>query len=114
MALDYSIIGSRIKTIRKKKRITQATLAEALEVSVSTISRFERGDLKINLPRLNQISEILGVKEGEILNGCSFTSPQYLNPDITKLLSDSSPKNQKLIYAIAKTINDVLPDLLEQ
>jgi len=113
MALDYSIIGSRIQTIRKKKRITQATLAEALEVSVSTISRIERGDLKISLPRLNQISERLGVKEGEILNGTSFTSPLYLNTDMAKLLKDSSPQNQKLIYAVAKTINDVLPDLFK-
>lgn len=114
MALDYSIIGNRIQTIRKRKRITQATLAEALNVSVSTISRIERGDLKVSLPRLNQISEALGVKEGEILNGTSFTSPQYLNADIAKLLNDSSPKNQKLIYAIAKTIHDILPDLFEQ
>ena len=41
MALDYSIIGNRIKTIRKKKKITQATLAEALDVSDSTISRID-------------------------------------------------------------------------
>ena len=114
MALDYSIIGNRIQTLRKKKRITQANLAEALQVSVSTISRIERGDLKINLTRLNQISEALGVKEGEILNGTSFTSSQYLNADMAKLLRDSSPKNQKLIYAIAKTIHDILPDLFEQ
>jgi len=63
MALDYSIIGNRIKTIRKKKKITQATLAEALDVSDSTISRIERGDLKLSLSRLNQICEVLEVKE---------------------------------------------------
>jgi len=63
MALDYSIIGNRIKTIRKKKKITQATLAEALDVSDSTISRIERGDLKVSLSRLNQICEVLEVKE---------------------------------------------------
>lgn len=113
MALDYSVIGNRIKNIRKKKKITQATLAETLEVSVSTISRIECGTLKISLTRLNQISEILGVKEGEILNGSSFTSPLYLNDDMAKILKYSSAKNQKLIYAIAKTINDVLPKLFE-
>lgn len=113
MALDYSVIGSRIKTIRKKKKITQATLAETLNVSVSTISRIECGTLRISLPRLNQISETLGVKEGEILNGTSFSSPIYLNDDMAKLLKDSSYKNQKLIYAIAKTVNDVIPKIFE-
>ncbi len=113
MALDYSIIGNRIKTIRKKKKITQATLAEALDVSDSTISRIERGDLKLSLSRLNQICEVLEVKEGEILNGASFTSPQYLNSDMANLLKETSPQNQKLIYAIAKTVNEVLPNLFE-
>ena len=52
MALDYSIIGSRIRKARQNKQITQEQLAEKLDVSVAFISRIERGTSHINLKRL--------------------------------------------------------------
>lgn len=104
MALDYNIIGERIKLARAKSKLTQEKLAEKLEVSVPYLSRVECGDAHINLTRLNQICEILGVKEGEILNGASTTSSNYLSDDFTKLLSNCSYEKAKLIYNIAKMI----------
>ena len=59
MALDYTIIGERIKLARTKKKLTQENLAEKLDVSVPYLSRVECGDTFINLKRLNQICEIL-------------------------------------------------------
>lgn len=59
MALDYNIIGERIKLARTKKKLTQENLAEKLDVSVAYLSRIECGDAFINLKRLNQICEIL-------------------------------------------------------
>lgn len=38
------LIGARIKSHRKWKRVTQAALAEALECEVTTIGRYERGE----------------------------------------------------------------------
>ena len=55
MALDYSIIGERLKQARMSKRLTQEKLAEKLEVSVAFLSRIERGSSHVNLSRLNQI-----------------------------------------------------------
>ena len=106
MALDYNIIGERIKIARTKAKLTQEKLAEKLEVSVPYLSRVECGDAHINLTRLNQICKILHVTEGEILNGTSTTSSKYLHEDFAKLLSDCSPEKTKLIYNIAKMIID--------
>ena len=55
MALDYTIIGERIKLARTKKRLTQEKLAEKLEVSVPYLSRVECGDASINLISLFNI-----------------------------------------------------------
>lgn len=106
MALDYNIIGERIKLARTKSKtkLTQEKLAEKLEVSVPYLSRVECGDAHINLTRLNQICEILGVTEGEILNGASTTSSNYISDDFASLLSNCSPEKTKLIYNIAKMI----------
>lgn len=104
MDLDYNIIGERIKKARLKNNYTQEKLAEKIDVSVAFLSRIERGSSHINLKRLSQICTILGVSEGEILNGTSSTSTGYLNEDFKNLLESCPAEKQKLIYNIAKVI----------
>ncbi len=104
MALDYKIIGERIKKARLNKEFTQEQLAEKLEVSVAYLSRLETGSTHVNLKRLNQICEFLDVNEGYILNGSNNNSTLYLTNDFSELLKDCKPEKLKLIYNIAKVI----------
>jgi len=104
MALDYNIIGERLKQARLNKRLTQEKLAEKLDVSVAFLSRIERGSSLISLKRLNQICSILEITEGEILNGVSKDSNSYLNKDFSNLLKNCPPEKISLIYNIAKII----------
>lgn len=104
MALDYSIIGSRIRKARLEKNITQEELAEKIDVSVAFISRIERGTSHINLKRLSQLCNILDIKEGVILNGTNIESTNYLSQEFNDLLLSCSKDTQKLIYDIAKII----------
>lgn len=104
MALDYSIIGERIRKSRLNKKITQEKLAEKLNVSVAFVSRIERGSAHVNLKRLSQICAILEIDEGTILNGTSVESKNYLSEEFGKLLKDAPTDTQKLIYDIARLI----------
>ena len=78
MALDYNIIGQRIKQARLAKNLTQEDLAEQIDISVAFLSRVERGNSHINLKRLNQICRLLNVSEGYILNGVADSDENYL------------------------------------
>lgn len=104
MALDYSIIGERLKKARLSKGLTQEQLAETLDVSVAFLSRAERGNVKINLARITQICDILDVSIGYILTGTVSNSKDYLTEDFSNLLKDCPPEKIKLIYDIAKVI----------
>lgn len=104
MALDYNIIGERLKKARIEKGFTQEKLAEQLDVSIAFLSRIERGSSHINLRRLNQICSILDITEGEILSGTSEEATDYLDKEFHDLLSKCSSKQQKLIYNISKLI----------
>ena len=104
MALDYNIIGSRIKQARLAKNYTQEDLAEKIDISVAFLSRVERGSSRINLKRLNQICGLLDVSEAYILNGASSNSTNYLDKEFAELLKKCSPEKQRMIYNIAKTI----------
>ena len=104
MALDYSIIGERLKKARLSKGLTQEQLSETLDVSVAFLSRAERGNVKINLARITQICDILDVSIGYILTGTVSNSKDYLTEDFSNLLKDCPPEKIKLIYDIAKVI----------
>lgn len=106
MALDYTIIGSRLKKARTDKNLTQEKLAEKLDVSIAFLSRIERGNSHISLKRLSEVCDILGVTEGYILNGASSTSNNYLTSEFNDVLNNVSPDKQKLIYKIAKIISE--------
>ena len=106
MAIDYNVIGSRIKQARLAKNMTQEDLADKIDVSVAFLSRVERGNAHINLKRLNQLCGLLDVSEGYLLNGASSSSENYLDKEFSDLFKNVSPAKQRLIYDIAKTIAD--------
>ncbi len=106
MALDYIIIGERLKKARLAKGLTQEKLAEQLDLSVAFLSRVERGNTHINLSRLSELCSLLEISEGEILNGTSSNASDYMQSDFYALLKKCSPEKQKLIYNIAKVISE--------
>ena len=81
MLPDYSVIGRRIKKTRIKNKLKQETLAEKIDVSVAYLSRVERGNAQINLKRLTQLAEILGVSPGYLLTGSNMKSKDYMKDD---------------------------------
>ena len=98
--------NAEAKNLRKQMKLTQSQLAEKLNVSIAFLSRIERGNSHINLKRLSEICDILGVTEGYILNGTSDSSHFYLSSEFTNTLNKTSPEKQRLIYKIAKVIVD--------
>jgi len=104
MALNYIIIGERLKQARMNKKITQEDLAEKLQVSVPYVSRIERGSTAINLKRLSEICALLEVSEGEILSGAASESAEYLNTAFSDLLKNCPAEKIDLIYKVAKVI----------
>ena len=104
MAVDYSIIGSRLKQARIKAGLTQQELAEKTNLSIAFISRIERGSSHINLKRLSEFCSILDVSEGYILNGVADSDENYLYNEFNDIIKKCSPEKQKLIYKISKMI----------
>jgi transcriptional regulator with XRE-family HTH domain len=55
-----------IKNVRKKKGISQESLAYDLGIDYSTYGKIERGQIGLSVDRLEKIAEILGVSLEEI------------------------------------------------
>ena len=67
--MDYKKIGEFITDERKKKKFTQAKLAEKVLVSEKTISKWENGRGVPDTDSLQKLCEIFGVSLNELLSG---------------------------------------------
>lgn len=67
--MDQKKVGLFLKTLRKEKNITQEVLAEALNVSGRTVSRWETGSNMPDISLLVELSEFYQVSIPEIING---------------------------------------------
>lgn len=56
---DYSAIGQRIKTLRKRKGLNQTELAQQLNKSLRTVQKYETGEIEVSIAVVNQIADLL-------------------------------------------------------
>lgn len=55
-------LGEKLSLMRKLKGLTQEEMAEQLSMSVTGYAKIERGETKLQNPRLEKIAQVLGVK----------------------------------------------------
>ena len=68
MKIDYLMLGEKLKQQRKKQGITQETLAEYVDLSVSHLSHIENGSTKVSLQTIVNIANILNISLDELLD----------------------------------------------
>lgn len=99
--MDARKVGNLINTLRKEKMMTQKQLADAMNISDKTISKWERGLGCPDVSLLRQLSDILGVNIEKILLG-------ELNPN------ESSGGNMKKIkFYVCPTCGNVVTSTQE-
>lgn len=67
--MEQTKIGSFLKELRKEKRLTQEQLAEKLNVSGRTVSRWETGSNMPDISLLVELAEFYEVSIPEIIDG---------------------------------------------
>lgn len=60
-------LGTKIKSLRKRKGMTQKELAEAIPTSFSTFRRWENDMHTPNLKEISRIAEVLNVNANEFI-----------------------------------------------
>lgn len=100
MAVDFKVIGQRIKTKRKEKYLTQENMAEQLGVSVGYFSNLERGTTKINLTTLSKIADILECDTACLISETSTGNNMYLNSEFAAALNQLNEKEKNTLLEL--------------
>lgn len=97
--MDQKKIGSFLKELRKEKGITQEQLAEALNVSSRTVSRWETGSNMPDISILVDIANYYDISIPEIING--ERKSETMNEEerkIAKTMSDYATTEKENIF----------------
>lgn len=106
MAIDFKLIGERIKEKRKLSDMTQEQLAEKLNVTVGYVSQCERGISKINLEKLSEVADILQCDIAYFVSGSTLCSENYLTQEYKQKYAKLSAKQKRQIIKFIDIILD--------
>lgn len=67
--------AKRLKALRKERGLTQAELADALEISRSAIGMYERGDREPNFDTADDLAEYFDVSLSYLLGSVDVREP---------------------------------------
>lgn len=60
--------NEKIRLLRESKQWSQEEMAEKLGLSITGYAKIERGETRLNLPRLDQIAEVFGLSTTELIS----------------------------------------------
>lgn len=104
---DLSVyVGNKIKLFRESRGMTQSDLAEKLNTSRQSISRYETGERKANQDILFELSEVLGVNISDFFPTNTKTSS--LNLIYDRLIEPRQKKVYKYAEQQLKEQNKVI------
>ena len=75
--MDQIKIGKFIAEMRKEQGITQKGLAEKLEISDKTVSKWECGNGLPEISLMMPLCEVLGINVNELLSGEKLSENDY-------------------------------------
>ena len=104
-------IGLLLKTKRTEKNLTMKQVADFVNVSESTISRWESGEIKnMKRDKIAKLSDILGIDPALIMGWDDETTtkgPAEADPKIFEMMSlleDATPEDVEKVLQVTKVI----------
>lgn len=89
--MDNVKIGKFIASLRKEQGLTQAALAEKLNISNRTVSKWENGDGLPDISILPELASQFGISTDELLAGERHSAPAEIK--VTEIANDDNLKN---------------------
>ena len=105
---SFAKMGARIVAIRKKRKINQMELAEALGISVSYMSKIENGKCNFGVDILMRLTEVLNVSADDILKSAPPAVTATYAKEIDEMLSDCSADDANRLIRILHEVKGTL------
>lgn len=108
MLFDYLSVGRKIKELRDKKRLSQAELAEMIDVSTPYISNIENGHKFLKIETLVAICNTLGVTPDIMLVDVLDNHKLSAESELAQVLEDCTLYESRIIIGVATAVKNTL------
>ena len=95
IVMEQTMLGQRIRQVRKQKKMTQEQLAEKAEISAYYLGELERGIKMPSLKIFVAIAEVLEISTDALLRDQVPAGTVYLNNEITEKLNQLTPQQRR-------------------
>lgn len=106
MAIDYKILGKRIKDARKSKGMTQEQLAAATGMSQQHIGNIETASSKLSLQALVDIANALKTTSDALLYDSLIPDADPYYQQAKDILQDCSNHEKEILLHLMVEIRD--------
>ncbi len=115
MPLDYKMIGSNIKTRRKELHLTQQQMADDLFLSLSLISKLERGVKAVSLDTFHSIAEYLHTSIAALTANPNDPGVQHnqMITEIDAMLENLDNRHLRIVNQLMKTYMAQIQEIYE-
>ena len=116
--MNFRALGQHMKSVRKQHRMTQAQVAEAMQMTKKYYASIEAGMICISLLRLIQFITLMQVSADFLLSGCHKhypahpTETEYHSADrqkLEKILDKCSDEQIGTICVVAESLVSRIP-----
>lgn len=107
MAVDYMMIGKRLKENRIAAQLTQEKVAEAANITTVYLSRIENGRVTPTLDTLSSICTVIDADLGMIISGCQSNNMEYGNDVVLELFRACSPEVKPVALRLLKDLSGI-------
>ena len=102
--MDYKRLGTRIREERKKLNLTQAHLAEAIEISDTYMGAIERGERSLTLDTLVNLVNRLGVTVDYLLADSVSDSDSNIMEQFKQIVDQQPLERKQMAINVLRTI----------
>lgn len=108
--MDYKRLGERIREERLRLHLTQAQLAEAVDISDTYMGAIERGERSLTLDTLVRLVNRLGVTVDQLLADSVPGSDSGIMEQLKQIMDCQPPERKQLAIRVLRTIFSYFDD----
>ena len=102
--MDYEKLGKRIREERNKVKLTQAQLAEMVDISDTDMGAIERGERGVTLDTLVRITNRLGVTIDYLMSDSVSDSDSNIIEQIKQIMDGQPFERKQMAVNVLKSI----------
>ncbi len=104
--MNYSYLGKRIREERRRLNMTQADLADAIDVSPAYVGQIERGEKNATLDKMIKIASSLQVTLDYLLQDYVEDDDDNISRLILQFLHNKTTQEKEMAYRMLLAIFD--------